>query len=364
MALEQEGCRIVFSNDINKKKLDIYAENFDSSDFICSDIRGLTGSDIPEIDIATASFPCTDLSLAGNRAGLAGSASSALLEFLRILKEMREYRPSVVMLENVTGFVTSSGGRDLYRAVHELNKLGYHCDLLLFDAKWFVPQSRQRVFIVGSFETQSKDTTAHPLDFAHPTVVRNFIRSHPDLNWHYFALPTPAVRQITLDMIVEKLDPSDQIWWDGTRLKSFVSSLSPIQAKRLNQLRGSPQIRFATAYRRTRHGIATWEIRPDDISGCLRTNGGGSSKQALVEAGSGDVRVRWMTAREYARLQGVPFFKFKSATESQAKFAFGDGVCVPAVAWLARHCLIPQADRLANYVSTNLIKENTSVMMA
>ncbi|MCH7843512.1 MAG: DNA (cytosine-5-)-methyltransferase [Chloroflexi bacterium] len=363
MALEQEGCRIVFSTDINKKKLEIYAENFDSSDFNCSDIRGLTGSDIPEIDIATASFPCTDLSLAGNRAGLAGSASSVLLEFLRVLKEMREYRPSVVMLENVTGFVTSSGGRDLYRAVHELNKLGYHCDLLLLDAKWFVPQSRQRVFIVGSVETRSEETISPP-DFAHPAFVRNFIRNHPDLDWQYFPLPTPTVRQATLDMVVERLDQLDQSWWDEKRLKDFVASLSPIQAKRLDQLRCSPHIRFSTAYRRTRRGNATWEIRSDDISGCLRTNGGGSSKQALVEAGLGDVRVRWMTAREYARLQGVPFFKFRSATESQAKFAFGDGVCVPAVTWLARHCLVPQANRLANYISTNQIQNTTSVMTA
>jgi DNA (cytosine-5)-methyltransferase 1 len=121
---------------------------------------------------------------------------------------------------------------------------------------------------------------------------------------------------------------------------------------------------FATAYRRTRHGSATWEIRPDNISGCLRTNGGGSSKQALVEAGNGNVRVRWMTAREYARLQGAPFFRFDSATESQAKFAFGDGVCVPAVAWLARHCLVPQSNRLANLIVGKPAKEPLLSMLA
>ena len=49
-----------------------------------------------------------------------------------------------------------------------------------------------------------------------------------------------------------------------------------------------------------------WEIRGDEISGCLRTGKGGSSRQALVEAGQGDVKVRWMTAREYCRLQGAP----------------------------------------------------------
>jgi DNA (cytosine-5)-methyltransferase 1 len=88
MALEQEGCKVVFSNDISPKKQAIYAENFDPSAFVCSDIRDLCGGDVPDVEIATASFPCTDLSLAGNRAGLAGSESSTLLEFLRILGEM------------------------------------------------------------------------------------------------------------------------------------------------------------------------------------------------------------------------------------------------------------------------------------
>jgi DNA (cytosine-5)-methyltransferase 1 len=201
-------------------------------------------------------------------------------------------------------------------------------------------------------------------DFSHPPILSNFIRTHPQLSWYHFAIPTPVKRRVNLDSIVEKFDSSDSIWWDESRLVSFVDSLRPTQAKRLEGLRHSSQIMFATAYRRTRHGSATWEIRPDNISGCLRTNGGGSSKQALVEAGNGNVRVRWMTAREYARLQGAPFFRFDSATESQAKFAFGDGVCVPAVAWLARHCLVPQSNRLANLIVGKPAKEPLLSMLA
>lgn len=363
MALEQEGCQVVFSNDISQKKQAIYAENFDASNFVCSDIRELCGKDIPDVEIATASFPCTDLSLAGNRAGLAGADSSTLLEFLRILGEMGDRKPPVVMLENVVGFVTSNQGNDLHLAVNKLNLLGYQCDLLLLDAKWFVPQSRQRVFLMGSRETNQFDSKIHE-DISHPPVLSNFIRSHPQLNWCHFKLPNPAKRQVNLDSIVEMFDSSDSIWWDESRLISFVDSLRPTQAMRLEGLRHSSQIIFATAYRRTRHGNATWEIRPDDISGCLRTNGGGSSKQALVEAGNGNVRVRWMTAREYARLQGAPFFKFESATESQAKFAFGDGVCVPAVAWLTRHCIVPQSNRLTNFIGIDSIRKSLSPMLA
>jgi len=121
-----------------------------------------------------------------------------------------------------------------------------------------------------------------------------------------------------------------------------VESLSPIQTERLNELRAGSGPTWRTAYRRTRNGVAEWEIRADGIAGCLRTARGGSSKQALVEAGDGDVRVRWMTPREYARLMGAPDFKL-AARRNQALFGFGDAVCVPVIAWLCEHYVAPAA---------------------
>ena len=109
------------------------------------------------------------------------------------------------------------------------------------------------------------------------------------------------------------------------------------------------RLRWATAFRRTRNGTATWEIRADALSGCLRATGGGSSKQALVEAGRGNVRVRWMTAREYARLQGAPDFLIPdSVSENQARFGFGDAVCVPVVEWVAKEHIAPLIDGIGS----------------
>src|SRR5690606_39094805 len=87
--------------------------------------------------------------------------------------------------------------------------------------------------------------------------------------------------------------------------------------------------------------IAVWEVRPDDISGCLRTARGGSSKQAVVRLGNKRVQVRWMTALEYARLMGADDYNLSTARTNQALFGFGDAVAVPAVAWLAEHYLLP-----------------------
>lgn len=336
-ALEDAGFAVVFANDIEAKKRDMYAANFDAADFVCGDVRDVRGSLVPDIELATASFPCTDLSLAGNRAGLAGVQSSMFWEFARVLEEMGERRPGVVLLENVPSFATSHGGADLRGALAKLNELGYSCDLLVLDARRFVPQSRPRLFIVGTAHPQDDDNWASDL---RPAWVRDFASRNPELALHARSLKLPPMAVPTLADVVERLAPDDPRWWSFERVGRFEDSLSPIQTDRLARLRSSRRLAWASAYRRTRYGRAVWEIREDLISGCLRTARGGSSRQAIVQGGRGEFRVRWMTPREYARLQGAPDYKLEdSVTVNQALFGFGDAVCVPAVAWIARNYL-------------------------
>jgi DNA (cytosine-5)-methyltransferase 1 len=83
-------------------------------------------------------------------------------------------------------------------------------------------------------------------------------------------------------------------YYDPEDLKKF-GNVSEFQAERLTALRRQKTVSYRTAYRRTRNGVPMWEIRADDIAGCLRTARGGSSKQAVVRAGNGKVSVRWMT---------------------------------------------------------------------
>ena len=117
MALQRVGVDVVWANDIEPIKERVYTENFGNADFRLGDIRQLEGSDLPDVDVATASFPCTDLSLAGWRRGLAGSGSGMFWEFARVLQEMGARRPQAILLENVPGFATSHGGADLRAAV-------------------------------------------------------------------------------------------------------------------------------------------------------------------------------------------------------------------------------------------------------
>lgn len=341
--LERAGVDVVWANDIEPVKQAVYASNFDAADYVLGDIRGVRGVSVPSVDIATASFPCVDLSLAGYRRGLDGEQSGLFFEFSRVLREMGGRIPSVVMIENVSSFVSSRGGEDLRVSIEELNDLGYVCDVLTVNASWFVPQSRPRLFIVGTCDRLG-DTASGMAGPLRSESVASFVRANQDLMLQELSVPIPLQNDCRLSDVVERLDAGDERWWDGDRLGKFMGSLSPLHQGRLDLLRQDGITHWRTAYRRTRNGVPVWEIRPDEISGCLRTARGGSSRQAVVEASRDGVRARWMTPREYARLQGVPDeFDYSAVTDAQALFGFGDAVCVPVIEWLAEHVLVPAA---------------------
>lgn len=298
----------VFANDVDETKASIYRDNWGDRELVVGDIRDLAGRDVPSVDLATASSPCVDVSLAGRRLGLNGNRSGVLFDFCRILGEMGDRAPPTIMIENVPGLLTVNGGRDYRQVTHELRNLGYGTDCVCVDAAAFIPQSRRRVFIIGS-----RDGT--PL------------------------LPPPPESRTA--MRLSDVANDDDKWWSPERLEAFLASLSPRQAERVADYQSRTSVGHFGAFRRTRNGRAVWEVRADEIAGALRTTRGGSAKQAVLRAGRGELAVRWMNAREYARLQGAGDMLFGSVSPHKAMFALGDGVCVPVIEWVGRHCLLP-----------------------
>ncbi|MCF3940693.1 DNA cytosine methyltransferase [Gordonia tangerina] len=341
MGLDLAGFDTAWANDISPDKAEMYRSQFDDDVMVVGDVRSVDPAELPAgAALAWASSPCTDLSLAGNRTGLTGAESSAFYAFTGVLRSMGdEGRPKVVVLENVVGLATSHGGDDLCAAIREFNDLGYSVDLLTIDARRFVPQSRPRLFLVGSREPVDTDEMEHPL---RPGWTETFF-GDPTLTTHRATLPDPPAHvPAGLGRTLERLKNDDPRWWDEDRVAAFIDSMSEVQKTRLNQLRRQDRhYEWRTAYRRTRHGVAVWEMRPDDVSGCLRTARGGSSKQAVVRMGYGKVSVRWMTGVEYAALMGASTYNIDGFRDSQVQFAFGDAVAVPAVEWLAKNYLVP-----------------------
>lgn len=353
--MEAAGFKVVWANDISPMKQAVYAANFGADHYHLCDVRDIRGDAVPEVDVATASFPCIDLSLAGHRRGLAGEQSGLYFEFVRVLTEMGERRPAAVLIENVPSFISSRGGRDLHDALMALKRLGYVCDLAVVDSRWFVPQSRNRLFVLGMRDIDDQACTPNlsvveeeladavlRTGALQPPSLRKFLASSGGLELARFFVGCPPSLETRLADAVERLDDDDERWWDAERLSAFDRTLPGRHAARIAELEDQNTAAWRTAYRRTRDGRAVWEVRADEIAGCLRTARGGSSRQALVEISNGRHRVRWMTGREYGRLQGVPDeFDISPVTESQALFGFGDAVTVPVITWIAEGFLAP-----------------------
>ena len=113
------------------------------------DVCKVGGDNLEAVDLICGGFPCQDLSVAGNRAGLAGERSGLFYEFARIIDELT---PRWVLIENVPGLLSSNGGRDMGAVLGTLAELGYGYAYRVLDAQFFgVAQRRRRVFIVGCF---------------------------------------------------------------------------------------------------------------------------------------------------------------------------------------------------------------------
>ena len=344
IGLGNAGWRIALANDIDHHKWQMYRDHFgDTGEFIVEDIHKLKSSQIPSVSLATASFPCNDLSLAGARHGLAGAQSSAFWGFIDILKSMKHERrlPPLVLLENVTGFLSSHQGRDFEDALLALNNLGYAVDPIIVDAARFVPQSRQRLFVIGvrTRETSAlNETPGFYESELRPPALANFILMHPDITWRIQQLPPLPECSKRLPDILEDLPLNHKMWWSRERCNYMLNQMSPKHRSQAEVMIRGNTMSYATVFRRVRKGKSMAELRTDGIAGCLRTPRGGSGRQILLAAGKERFAVRLLTARECARLMGADDFKLEVPL-NQALFGFGDAVCVPAIEWIAKNYL-------------------------
>lgn len=342
LGLEAAGFHVAWSNDIDHAKCQMYRNQFGDEQghtLVEGDMSELRGSDLPHnIAIAWGSSPCTDISLAGTRAGLNGKQSSAFWQYIRLLDEMGEDRPPVAVLENVNGLATSHSGEDIAAAVRAFNQLGYSVDALSIDARRFVPQSRPRLFLVGLMNPPEGVQANSPL---RPDWLQQ-VFADSSLRMHRAVLPEPPEPLMSgFGLYTEEMADDDSRWWPNSKLEAFLGSLSSVQAERVEKLKSNSFISYRTAYRRTRNGKPTWEVRADDISGCLRTARGGSSRQAVVRLGRGTASARWMTPKEYAALMGAAHYNLNGLRINQTLFGFGDAVAVPVVEWLGEHYFMP-----------------------
>lgn len=358
--LASSGWSCLYANDIDPKKQELYEGCFGSDGhFHLGDVwntREVLARMSDRPFLATASFPCIDLSLAGHWRGFNGEHSSTFFGFARLLDALGERRPKVVMLENVTGFITSQNGKDFELAVRAVAELGYWIDAFVLDAKYFVPQSRPRVFVIGLHESvntplatrkssvdwltdgwteimESKQGSIRPLKLVE--LMRSI-----DLPTGWTAFNVPVPRAYRGD-VAEFIDLNDeQEWWDLEAVSKHHDMMNDRHRKRVDDMLAEGKTFVGTIFRRKRNVKTQAEVRFDGMAGCLRTPKGGSARQIVIVVEHGRLRMRWMSAREYARLQGAEHFPLVK-NNIQNLYGFGDAVCVPVIRWIDDHILTP-----------------------
>ena len=347
-----EGWRCLFANDFDRAKAAAYRANWGDAGLKVGDIAALTAADLPDrADLMWGSFPCQDLSLAGAGAGLDGKRSGTFHDFWALARSLADEGrgPRIVAVENVCGALTSHGGRDFEIICRTYVDAGYRCGALVINADRFLPQSRPRLFVIGvrrDVEVEPLTTTAPAGPFHTPALLRAVERLPADLRDRmiWWRLPEPDHGRDGLASVIET-EPQGVRWHSAAETGRLLALMSPRNLAKVEAARRSGERCVGGLYRRTRRDASGLKVQRAevrfDIAGCLRTPGGGSSRQTLLVVEDGQVRSRLMSARETARLMGLPDTYRLPASYSAACHLTGDGVATPVVRHLAQWLFEP-----------------------
>lgn len=345
----------LLANDFDPKKAACYAANWGDDHLRVGDVAALTTADLPGVaDLAWASFPCQDLSLAGNGAGLKGDRSGTFWPFWKLIKTLGDEgrAPRLVVLENVCGALSSHEGKDFAAISSALSNNGYRFGAVVVNAVHFLPQSRPRLFIVGVRKSSP--------------IPRSLITGGPDANWHtsmlveaygklsgraqnaweWWRLPEPPARSAIFADLVED-EPRGVVWHTADETQKLLDMMNPLNLAKVEAAQKAGSRQVGTIYKRTRpdgpngQKVQRAEIRFDDVAGCLRTPSGGSSRQTIMVIEGSCVRSRLLSPREAARLMGLSDTYVLPKSYNDAYHLAGDGVAVPVVRFLAEHLLEP-----------------------
>ena len=304
-----------------------------------ADVSDVNGADLPPVDIITYGFPCQDLSIAGQRAGLDGDRSNLFFQAVRIIKEMREatngLHPTWAVAENVPGLLNADGGSAMARVLDTLAEAGaLVIEWVTLDAQWFgVPQRRRRVFVAACFDPATADRCPDPLFPVAPSGARN-----------------PATRDPSRQEVAGTLGGGSETrgWAPNTDRMTFVPEITTAVCAKWHKGSSGPagdehhnMVSFVKAKRaQSDTDDETWEAdRPAPTLNQF-DQGDARTTTTIVQP---DLAVRRLTPLECERLMGWPDNHTlhradgKTNSDSARYKQCGNGVAAPVAAWIAKH---------------------------
>ena len=294
LGFEAAGAECVFTVELDAAAVKTYQANHGPVD--ARDVRNVSGKEIPRYDILVAGFPCQPFSIAGvskknslgRNHGFLDETSGTL--FFEIARRVKETRPKAVFLENVKNLKTHDKGKTFAVIVGALEELGYDVATSVIDGAHWVPQHRERTYIIGTRKTLDSRGA-----FQFPTI--------------------PARRRRVLGEIldpkvdVERYTLSEKLW-------DYLQ-------------------RYAAKHKAAGNGFGFGLAKSDGITRTLSARYYKDGSEILVDQGTRK-RPRRLSPRECARLMGFPErFKIVCA-DTPAYKQFGNSVVVPAIRFLAK----------------------------
>jgi DNA (cytosine-5)-methyltransferase 1 len=316
LGFERAGYEVTsYFSEIDKHAIAVYKHKFKDSTYVGS-VTDVRGADLPRIDLITFGSPCQDFSLAGKRLGMEGQRSSLVLQAIRLI---RECKPSVFVWENVKGTFSSNDGADFWAIIQAFANIGgYRLEWQLLNTSWFLPQNRERIYLVGYSTTPTGDWRGvFPIREDGGTV------------------DSAKIKQI------------------GTRLDS--GGIQPYQQDRVYATDGqAPALNAGKSDLIIKQEIGDyrsdegWRPRKDGLSPCLATRR--SSEQDITTMPpilKGSHSIRRLTPIECERLQGFPDNhteygnydgEVKKMSNTQRYKQCGNAVTVDVVQAVAEQC--------------------------
>lgn len=307
------GGHAVFSSEWNEFSARTYRTNYGFAETMAGDITQVDANDIPDCDVVLAGFPCQPFSLAGvskkrslgRETGFRDKTQGTL--FFDVARIIAAKRPAAFLLENVKNLTSHDRGRTFKVILDALqNELGYEVHWKVVDGQHFVPQHRERIYIVG-------------------------FRSKTDFTWDDLKYPD---HQPVLADILHKTDGTEPyLPWDGEKYFDFEHN------KVQDKYTLTPRLwQYLQDYKKKHealgHGFGYGLVTPDMVSRTLSARYHKDGSEILVA--QGDERPRRLTPRECARLMGYADELRIPVSDTQAYRQFGNSVVVPAIAEVAR----------------------------
>lgn len=307
---EAHGGHCVFTSEWNKYAVSTYSENFTIDHHIAGDITQVVEEDIPDHDVLLAGFPCQPFSIAGvSKKNSLGRKHGFLDEtqgtlFFDVARIIKAKKPKTILLENVKNLKSHDKGRTFEVIKNTLEKeLGYRIFPMIIDGKGFVPQHRERIYIVG-------------------------FREDTDFSWDAFNKKDPA--GMLMEDILHPANGKEEPEKEYTLGKKAKVNDKYILSDKLWKYLYD----YAAKHKAKGNGFGYGMVTKKSTARTLSARYYKDGSEVLISRGRGNPRR--LTPRECARLMGYPDDFKIPVSDTQAYKQFGNSVVVPVIEEIAR----------------------------